>query len=268
MTIYIESFMLENVLINFCLLRLVKISTKAHTSSFRMLLASIFGAAFSLVGAMFLTNHFVLNIFKIVSGVCLISVCFKAKFKQQIINFILLFAFTYALAGGIMTLSGTSYITGYGAIMVSKISQIAVCVVVTILTYIFELVSKHFKVRLKTNSFIYSVTLIDGKRKIKLNAYLDTGNMLNVDGSGVLILDSAELCKLKNISLMDICLSKNCLATGTVNGTGGLKLYKIDSMQIKAGRKHKEIKNPYVATSLSSGFLDTNYQALLSPLFI
>ena len=268
MTIYIESFMLENVLINFCLLRLVKISTKAHTTTFRLIVSSIIGAAFSLVGAMFLTNHIMLNIFKFVSGICMIGVCFKSKFKGQLVNFILLFVYTYALAGGIMALSGTSYITSFGAIMVSKISQIAVCVIVTILTYIFELVSKHFKVRLKTNSFIYSVTLFDGKRKIKLNAYLDTGNMLNVDGSGVLILDSAELCKLKNISMVDVCLNKNCIMTGTVSGSGGLKLYKIDRMQIKSGFKHKEFKNPYVATSLSSSFLDTNYQALLSPLFI
>ena len=268
MTIYIESFLLENIVINFCLLRLVKITSKSNSSTFKMLVASILGAVFSVIGAINLTSNLMLNLLKLLAGTTMIVVCFKSKLKQQIINFILLLAYTYALAGGIMALSSVSYVTSFGAIMVSKVSQFAVSTIIIILSYIFELVAKHMKHRLKTNSFIYNIILIDGKHKLRLNAYLDTGNMLNVDGQGVLILDRNELCKLKDINLIDFCLNSQSVATGTVCGNQNLKLFKIDCMRIKIGRQNKEFRNQYVATSLHSPFKDENYQALLSPLFI
>ena len=269
MTIYIESFLIENVIINFCLMRLVYITTKSNTSTFRLLLSSIIGAISSVFSVYFLTSNLILNLLKLLTAVIMIITAFKCKFKTFLFNFILLFAYTYTLVGAITSLSASSYITSFGIVTTSKISLFAVSALVTILTYIFEIVFKHVKFKIKSNNLIYPITLFDNGKKIKINAYLDTGNLLNVAGEPVIVVDVNEILKVKQINLIDLYLSNSeNVATKTVCGENNLKIFKIESMQIKIGKVIKNYKEQLVAVNLSNTFKNTNYKALLSPLLL
>lgn len=266
MTIYIESFLIQNILINFCLVRLVYITLKSKSSFFRQLCASILGAGFSIISAIYLSNQIILNIIKFSCAIIMLIVAFKLSKKQFIFSFILLFLYTYALGGGIMNLTSTTYYTSFGVISSSKLSLELITIIAIIITYVYELVARQIKLKLKTNNLIYPITLSFNQKEITINAYLDTGNFLNINGEPIIIVDIETYLKLANKNLIDYYLSKGEeISTGTVNGKNNLKLFKIDKIEIKLKKEKKTYINHYIAVS-SNKFTDSNYHALLSPL--
>lgn len=152
--------------------------------------------------------------------------------------------------------------------MSSKVSLELISIIAIIITYIYELVVKNIKFKIKSNNLIYTIILKDHKTKLKLNAYLDTGNLLSYQGQPVLILDINAYLKLTRSNLINFYLSKmETIALGTVAGNDQLKLTKIDEVTIKIDHEEKKFKNQYIAVS-TNNFKQTNYQALLSPLFL
>ena len=269
MTIYIELFLIQNILINFCLLKLIKITTKSKTNTFRLLLASSVGAIPSIIIIYFLNNNVIINIMKLATSFLIMSIGFTCSKKQFLFNYILLFIYTYAFGGIISSLSSSVYYTSFGTVTTSKYSIEFICLIFIIFTYVFELIAKNIKFKMCTNNLIYNVTLNQSNKSIKINAYLDTGNFINHNGKPVLILDLEVFLKLTNTNLINFYTTKTeTINVGTVSGYNNLKIFSIDKITIQNGKEIKELKNQIVAINLNNNFKNTNYQALLSPLFL
>jgi len=269
MTIYIESFLIQNILINFCLLKLVYLTSKSKTNFFRLLTASIVATIPSIMIVFFLNNHAVLNITKVISALLMLAIAFKTSKKQFMFNLILLFLYTYAFGGIISNFGSTAYHTNLGVIMTSKFSLELICLILIIFTYIFELIAKHIKHKIITSNLLYDITLTQSNNTIKISAYMDTGNFINHHGKPVLILDLEVYLKLTKTNLINFYTSKTeQLQTETINGKNGLKIFEIDEMKIKNGKHIIKLHNQIVAINTTNCFKNVNYQALLSPLFL
>lgn len=269
MTIYIEEFLFQNILINFCLLRLVFLTCKPQSNTFKLVAASIVGAAFSVVAGVCLKNLVIINLFKIFSAVLMALIAFKQTKKQFVFNLILLFAFTHAFGGIITNFSSSAYITNFGVVISSKIKLETVCAVCVGLTYLFEMVFKHIKFKIKSGHFIYKTTLIKNNRKLTINAFLDTGNLLTLNGKPVIILDLKTYLKLNKVSLIDFYLKPSQqIALNSVAGTTNLKVFEIDKIIVNTGKKAKQIIAPLIAVNCDGCFEKTNYKALLSPAYL
>ena len=269
MKIYIEDFLLQNTIINLCLLRLVQITTKNKTTFFKMLIASIVGAGFSVISASCLTNSVIINLLKIACACVMIKICFKSNFKNFVANFLLLFGFTLALCGFVLATQSNAQFTSFG-IATTNINLWLVMLMSLIFSYIFEKIAKHIKLKINLNNLVYKVKLTNEKQTLSINAFLDTGNMLTIDGKPVMILDLSSYLKLTNKTYIDYVLnppnSPN-LSLNTVAGAANLKLVTLSKMQISLNGKIKEISSPIVAINSSNKFNSTNYQALISPAF-
>lgn len=269
MTIYIESFIFQNILINLCLLRLVYLSTKTQTTFFKLLLASIIGVIPSLSVSFLANNLFIINILKLLTSTIMILIAFSKKIKQLVFNTILLFIYTYAIGGFILELSSINYLTSFGFITINKISLEIVCLIILVLTYIFEIVIKHLNLKIKTNELIYQLILTNEGKSIKVNAYLDTGNFLNFNGKPILLLDINAYLKLTNSNLIDFYSKKfNEITTKTINGSKNIKILTIDKIEIKNKNKKILLNNQIIAINTNNCFKNSNYQALISPLFL
>ncbi len=269
MNIYIEDFLFQNIIINFCLLRLVHITSKSKTSFFRISISTVIGSAFSVIAGIFLTNTIIMNLLKLLCASIMIIIAFQQTKKYLLINFILLFFYTYAIGGFITMLSSHQQYTPFGIITYTNINPYIIYFVVILLSYIFEWIARTIKLRLKTNSFIYEITLYHKGRKLSLNAYLDTGNLLNLDGKPVVIIDLDVYLKLSNISLIDYYLIDSPkISTHTINGTNHLKIFSIDEIVIKKNNKKIKFSNQLIAINNTKKFKNTNYQALLSPMLL
>ena len=269
MTIYIESFLIQNILINFCLIKLIHSTTKCKSTFFKMLLASIVGASASIVSIYFIENVPLLNITKLATAILMISIAFKQGKKLFVTNFILLFLYTYSFGGLITSFNSKTYFTTSGMITLNKFSLEIICLLITIFTYIFDLVVKHLKLKIQTNNLIYDITLTHNNKSVTVHAYLDTGNFLNHNGNPVLIVDLNTYLKLTRSNLIDFYLSKSDkLSASTISGNNNLKCFKIDKLNITHKTIKKELNNQIIAINTSNCFKNTNYQALLSPLFL
>ncbi len=269
MTIYIESFLLQNILINLALLRLVYVSLRQKTNLFRLILASIFGSIFSIIASAYLNNHYIINLLKVICASVIIIIAFKQCFKNFILSIILLFVYTFSFGGIIMSLAKTSYQSNFGIILSNDINLEAICLIIISISYIYEKLIKNLKFKIKSNQLIYKVELHNGKHRLRLNAFLDTGNNLNINGQPVLIVDISTYCKLLKKNLVDFYLEKGqTVSVATVSGASQMKLIKIDKLTLFINKNIKTYNNSYIAINNSSIFKDTNYQALLTPLFL
>ncbi len=269
MTIYIETFLIQNIIINFCLLKLVQVTTKNKTSIFRLVLSSIIGAGLSVVSAVLISNNIAINVLKFICSFIMLLTAFKQSKKQFMLSFLLFFIYTYALGGAIISLSGTTYATNFGVVTSSKFNLSLVCLIIIAITYLFEFALKHIKSRIKLNSLVYEITIFKDNNSLKLNAFLDTGNQLNFNGQPVLVLDFKTYLKLTKQNIISYITNPAMQTTiSTVAGKQNVNLYLIDKLQIKVNNKTKELINQLVAINFSSTFKNTNYQALLSPMFL
>lgn len=269
MEIYIEIFLIQNILINFCLLKLVQVTTKSKTSWHKLILASIVGSVPSVIVVLILNNTSLLNITKFLTAFAMLFVAFKQTKKQFFFNTILLFLYTYALGGVVTSLSSSVYYTSFGAVMTSKFSLEAICLIIVVFTYLFELVTRHLKLKVKTNGLIYNLTLTHKNKTINTYAYLDTGNFLNLDGKPILVLDLDIFLKLTNTNLISFFTSNHSsLTTQTVNGKNDLQICNIEQIEISQGKNKIKFNNQSVAINTNNCFKNTNYKALISPLFL
>lgn len=196
----------------------------------------------------------------------MILIAFKQNRKGIIASFITLFLYTYALGGFITTLSSTTYQTSFGVVMSCKINLYLICMIIIAITYIFELVAKHIKFKLKTNNLIYKLTLKQNNEHLTINAFMDTGNLLNIEGKPVIILDLNCFLKLNKSNLLNFYLSKSEeIKTQTVTGNNNLKIFQIDELNVNYENKKIKIEKPYIAVNTTDSFKNCNYQALLSP---
>lgn len=269
MEIYIEEFLIQNILINLCLLKLIEITTKSSTTFFKLLLASIVGSCFSFIVIYFLNNLILINILKLICAITMLLIAYKQGKKQFLFNFILLFIYTYAFSGAVTSFASKSYNTNFGILFTTKINLNIICLIILIFTYLFQFILKNIKFKIKTNNLIYKIKLFKNSRFINLNAYLDTGNFLNINGKGVIIIDIDSYLKLTKTNLLDFYLSKTEeIKTGTVTGCSNLKVYLLDKVEIIINGKKQTITNQYIAVNSNTNFKNLNYQALLSPFII
>jgi len=269
MIIYIEYFLLQNIVINLCLLRLVSTTTKTRTNFFKLLCASIVGAGFSVGAVTILDNTFIINIIKLIASLAMIYIAYKQNKKQFISNIILLFLYTYAFGGAITSLNSSVYYTDFGLVMTSKFNIKWICIIILICTYVFELIARNIRYKIKSSNLIYPITITQDKNTITIDAYMDTGNLLNLNGQPIIILDINTYLKLTNTNLINFYLKKSEeIYTGTVTGKNNLKIFKIDKIKIKNGKNFIEYKNQLIAVNTTDCFKNTNYKALLSPLLL
>ncbi len=269
MTIYIETFLFQNIIINFCLLKLVQVTTKNITTLFKLILSATIGAGLSVVSTVFITNTVAINTLKLVCALIMLLTAFKSSKKQFLLSFLLFFIYTYALGGAVINLSGVSYATSFGVVTSSKFNLTLVCLIIIALTYVFEFALKHIKTRIKLNALLYEITIFKDGKSMKLNAFMDTGNQLNFNGQPVLVLDLKTYLKLTNQNIISYITKPTTQTTlSTVAGNQNVNLYVVDKLQIKINNKTKELTNQLVAVNFNGTFKNTNYQALLSPMFL
>lgn len=269
MIVYVEFVLIQTIIINFCLLKLVKITTKNQSTLFRIFLASCFGAMCHIVAIRLLSNKIVLNLIEFCAICVMLKICFKINVKQHVYSLILMYIFSFSLSGFATAMNSRTYYTTFGTVTTAKFNVDAICLLIILATYIYELVLNHIKTRISTSSLIYNIKLMHKNKHIKTQAFLDTGNCLNFNGSPVIVLDLFSFLKLYNYDLINFFKQNTeVLSTSTVNGTSNLKIFKIDKIEIY--HKNKKIKhfNQYVAVNTNDCFKNSNYKALISPMFI
>ena len=269
MTLYVEYFLIQTCIINFCILKLIKTTTKHSSSFFKFVIASFIGSLIHTISIQILQNKLVLNVLEFMSVIVMLKISFKTNIKSFIYDLILTYIFSFSLYGFSLTLNSQTYYTSFGTVTTCKFGVDSICLIIIIGSYIYDLVLKHIKLKINNNSLIYSIKLTHAMRNVTTQAFLDTGNCLNFNGNPVVVLDLNTFLDLYNSDLISFLSSKSdTISTSTVNSQNSLKLFKIDKIEIKNKNQTLTHLNQYVAVNCSNCFKNSEYKALISPSLI
>lgn len=225
MKIYLDYVLLVNFLYDFVILTMLALILKRNTTKKRLILASIFGAISSFI--LFLNiSSFTFFILKMLTGLIMILIGFKYKsIKYTSLNFFYLMLLSIILGGSLYLINIETSYKHVGMIFFTKgnkINLLILLLISIIILYIYLKVEKRYQKHINTN---YQVDIYLNNKKLKLNAFLDTGNNLQDP-----ILKKPILIVNNNISIKQ---DKYILTPyHTIDGDGILKCYFVKKIYI------------------------------------
>jgi len=249
MEIYIEYFLIDNIIINLIVLYLVGFTSRVKLNKFLMLFVSLLGAIFSVVYSFLNLTRVFDFIYKILIGIVMILCLKKFKSCKQFLIFYILFVTYTFVAGGFCyaILSFLKIDTNSSNIFIYNFEIPISLFILCIFAYLLLLV-KLIAYLVKRNSidqFYYDLVLKVNGKDFLVKAYLDTGNKLfdtNMQ-KGVNVLSLGIFCKifkgfpmqkilLNNVTKDDL-LNDHYINWNTVNSKEKMLIFEIDEIQIK-----------------------------------
>ena len=235
MTVYIEYVFLSNLIFNFLLLHFTVKILKIKYKKLRLFLSDLFGTAVAIIIPLFNIASILAVIVKLALSVGIVLILASYKSKKQFFAALLLFwGLTFALGG---VLFGIYFIFGIDFSLQQDLSVVSnsplPLFIGGILCFIFltkNLVA-YISGKKASAKFVYDVALIlDGKR-LNLQGFLDSGNMLEDEASGlpVVIIVSQKIKAAVKEKVAEILLNK----------TDGIKNAHYISFSTLAGGRQK-----------------------------
>lgn len=265
MEVYIEDAILQNLLINFMLLKLTAFCIRDKISFIKIFLSATVGTIFAVILVFFNLNFYFSLVLKALCGLIMILIVTKKiSIKKFLFSYFIFLTSTFIMGGLILSLQNS--FSGFDI-------NYALLVIFVFYVILKNLVNEFYRKRTVTN-FIYDLTLQNENKKIDIRVYLDSGNLLQDDKSGLPILivnfNTFEKIFIDKVNIFDYLTQKldkkikgHYIVYRTLSGTDKMFVCKIDKISIKNTFK-KEIN---VLLGLGKNtFKNKDYEGLLSPL--
>ncbi len=256
MTVYIEYVIIDNVIIDFLLLKATFVFTGIPYLERRLFLCAFLGACVALVFPLIEINGLIFTSLKIMSGLLILLLAnnyksFNAFFRCSIIFFLLTF-----LSGGAVT--GL-----YNLLGISLGTESVVASVVLPVYLVLKLLGKtiiYLCKRVNINKFCYDVKIFYKDKSITAKGFLDTGNSL-YDGENAVILCSSDFAK-EFLGDRILTTKFNKLKVSTVAGEKTNLCFKVDKFILYI--ENKEHIFNYITVCIAD-FNSDEYQIILHP---
>jgi len=197
--IYVDELFLENFIMNYIILYITAYFSKVKTKWYRLSIASIIGAIYVILT--YIVNISIYNslISKVILSILIVVIGFNFKRTIEFFKIILIFYLTTFAIGGagfcIGYFSDAVAITETGMIYVKEIS-LKIVIISMIVTFIMaKVVVMLLKNRINLSAEYFNIDIFLNDIKLKLNAFLDTGNTIHEPFSkrSVVFVESEEL---------------------------------------------------------------------------
>lgn len=211
LTIYLDIIFIENVLMNYIILfaTLVVIKVKNKRQQIKLFLSSVIGSIYALIVYLEILPIYSNLVAKVILSVVMIYVAFspsniKQLLKQLLIFYLVSFVFggcTFALIYFIKPESVKIHNGVFVGTYPIKVALIA-GVVAFIIT---EIAFKINRNKLNSHNTLFCIKIYNEDKMLKVNALLDSGNMLKepISGMPVIIIEKETLGKLIPEKILD-----------------------------------------------------------------
>ena len=268
MEIYIEDAILQNLIINYTLLSISEKTILQKQKILRTIGVSIVGTLFAVALTFFNIPSIFQIIIKILSGLimCLMLID-KVVLKKLAFLFFVFLSFTFLMGGLIIAFENLFTISINGLISALIIFGFYI-ILKSIVKQIYR--KKHL------NNFYFDIKLENSGKNFDIKAYLDSGNLLQDDETGlpILIINFETFTKLfgDKITVMDFLQKKldqkikgRYISFSTVGGEAKMFVCNID--KVSTLEKNKQERPINVLLGITNNyFKNKECEALLSPL--
>ena len=182
MTVYLDIVLIENLCMNYIILFATGYILKAKVKHLRLIISALIGGIYSILAYSEILEIYSNIIMKIILSIVMVYVAYKAKnvkilFKQLIIFYLTSFVFGGCSFALLYFIKPQDILMKDGVLIGTyplKIALLGGIVGFTITTIAFKVV-KH---KLSKNDIYCEIEIFLGNNSVKLNAMIDTGNML------------------------------------------------------------------------------------------
>ena len=200
MSVYVEYVVIDNLIINFLLLKMVSMCLKQNSNYFRLIIASVFGTTIAVVLPLFNLSMVFQILIKFALGIIMVLLAYKVKsFKTFAISLILFISFTFLMGGACVALiiiMGGSIASNYSSMGYDAALPLGVMLaIISCYAWLIKVVVVHFYRRRDCLKFMAKVKLeLNGKTAI-FNGFIDSGNRIfdNKTGLPVIIVSKHAL---------------------------------------------------------------------------
>ena len=182
MTIYLDVIFLENIVINYIMLYVTGIISKAQIKQKKLIAGALIGAIYSIIYYLLKLKLYSNCIIKIILSIVIIYVAFNSNSFKDLLKKVLLFYLTSFVFGGsaiaIIYMVNSQNITIQNGVLVGSytLKTVLIGIVVAYFTIFFAL--KIIKTKISKKDLICEIAVTLNNKEIKTKALIDTGNLL------------------------------------------------------------------------------------------
>ncbi|MBO7149701.1 MAG: sigma-E processing peptidase SpoIIGA [Clostridia bacterium] len=256
MTVYIEYVIINNVIIDYLMLKATFLLTGNPLHKRRLFLCAFLGGVTALVYPTLEINQVILTLVKIMAGLLIVLLASEYKsVKSFYVNAVIFFFYTFLTGGviiGVFNLLGIEYQT--------ELIVASIVIPVYLVLKVLAKVKDYFFRRKTVESFLYKVELSLNNQTLVAKGFLDTGNSLLDNGEPVILCDKHFAKKLIANNIAKIKFKKIEISTAT--GKRQNLAFKLDRLVLYTLDKEHIFNNVMVCIS-HLNFRD--YSVILHP---
>lgn len=268
MQVYIEYVIADNFIIDAVLLKLTYKSAGVKSARIYRLLSAALGTAVAILLPLLKMPKPLSIIIKIALAFSMVIIGGKFSTPKKYLFSVLLFIGFTLLSGG--AVYGAFYLAGvkvHDFINLRYDSFLPVGIMILIV-YAFSVAGGKIAGELIKNKTVYpffkKCVINAGKVKYKINGYVDSGNMLKDEKSGLPIVVISKKASQTLIKAAAFGEPSGKLRIETVGGADELYLYKIDSLTVLSGARSR-VYYGVLAAAGKVDFSGGGYDLLLNP---
>lgn len=232
MVLYIEYVLIDNIVVDWLLLKLLKFTFKENFSRKNMFLSCIIGTISALFLPFLVKFTGLIVVYKILTALLMILVLKKYKTYKKYFLYLLIFFLYTMLFGGIgiaiLNVFNIPY-TINGLILYNCEFPISILIIIFWLgSWLMKKVVRTLNDQMKLNNHTYSIKLIDRDEKIECVGFYDSGNTIDRDGNAVSIISMNTFLKLYKDYPVEKLLFRN-IADGQLKDPRYIQIKAISS---------------------------------------
>jgi len=207
--LYIEYVIIDNFVIDYIILKMIDVTLGQKIRIKNKILVCVLGTVFAIFLPYLYAQKKLMFFYKIFVSLFLVLCIKKYKKLRFFITYYLLFvSYTFLIGGvilGAIQILGIEY--SMSGLLLYKF-EYPISLFVVILLILIRLVFKVLKIakaRLKNSNFMYEVFIEDKGKRVRANAFFDSGNNVKFDNVGINIISLNLFLRLYNeINLCDL----------------------------------------------------------------
>ena len=280
MEIVVEDALVDNLVINFLILYLSSLILKSKKNNWLFFISATLGAIVSLIIPLLVLPNWIFLVYKLLLGWVMVRIALRPMGIKANLIYFLVFLFITALMGGvcfavIFLLSGE--ISASSVFLYNlEIPVGAVLLVVSLVGLTIAKLFKAFYRKKMFGNFIFDAEVLNDKKNIEFQVYLDSGNTLidPLTNKSVVIIEYSFFKKIYDISFEKIITKKitqddiknsRYIDYGTIGGKSKMLVFEVDCFKIKTKDKDIVIDNQIFGLSLTKLKNCFDCEALIGP---
>lgn len=195
MTVYIEYVLIDNLVIDYLILKITHNILKKTYSKPRLLLSGFLGAVFALLHPLYAFGGILELAVKLLVGVIVLLTSRKYKSVKDGFSSLLTFMIVTFIFGGCIY-------AVFGFLGVKLGTEVCIVLIILPILALYKMlvsVINFWQKNKEITNFTYDITLTHGEISITGKGFLDTGNLTYVEGAPAVIISSRLAHKLLSV---------------------------------------------------------------------